>query len=78
MSEVHDHLTAAELKPSFIFDGERIPLSQAGRGVWCDYQGKYIVRFSRATNDRLPLQDAGAADNRWFRKANIVFDKPEN
>jgi putative restriction endonuclease len=26
LGEVHDHLTALELKPGFIFDGERIPL----------------------------------------------------
>jgi len=26
LGEVHDHLTATELKPGFIFQGERIPL----------------------------------------------------
>ncbi len=26
LSEVHDHLTAAELKPGFIFDSARVPL----------------------------------------------------
>ena len=26
LNEVHDHLSASELKPGFIFDGERIPL----------------------------------------------------
>jgi len=26
LGEVHDHLTAAELKPGFLFQGERIPL----------------------------------------------------
>jgi putative restriction endonuclease len=25
--EIHDHLSATEMKPSFIFDGERIPPS---------------------------------------------------
>jgi putative restriction endonuclease len=26
LTEIHDHLTANELKPGFIFDGQRIPL----------------------------------------------------
>jgi putative restriction endonuclease len=26
LNEVHDHLTATELRPGFIFAGERIPL----------------------------------------------------
>jgi len=26
LGEVHDHLTATELKPGFLFQGERIPL----------------------------------------------------
>ena len=26
LREVHDHLTATELKPGFVFDDERIPL----------------------------------------------------
>ena len=32
LGEVHDHLTADELKPGFVFEGERIPLvnPQAG------------------------------------------------
>jgi putative restriction endonuclease len=27
LGEVHDHLTATELKPGFVFEGERIPLT---------------------------------------------------
>lgn len=26
LGEIHDHLTTTELKPGFLFDGERIPL----------------------------------------------------
>jgi putative restriction endonuclease len=32
LSEIHDHLTANELKPGFIFDGERRPVEFSGRG----------------------------------------------
>ena len=31
LGETHDHLTAKELKPGFLFDGERIPGQSAAR-----------------------------------------------
>jgi hypothetical protein len=34
LGEVHDHLTVTELKPGFIFDGERIPLVSPQRGIF--------------------------------------------
>ena len=34
LSEVHDHLTAIELKPGFVFDRERIPLINPQRGIF--------------------------------------------
>ena len=34
LAEVHDHLTAATLKPGFIFNGERIPLINPQRGIF--------------------------------------------
>ncbi len=34
LSEVHDHLTATELKPGFLFDGARIPLINPQRGIF--------------------------------------------
>ena len=34
LGEVHDHLTATELKPGFVFDGERIPLINPQRGIF--------------------------------------------
>ena len=33
LSEVYDHLTANELRPGFVFDGERIPLVNPQRGI---------------------------------------------
>jgi putative restriction endonuclease len=33
LGEVHDHLTATELKPGFVFDSERIPLINPQRGM---------------------------------------------
>ena len=34
LSEVHDHLTATELKPGLVFEGERIPLINPQRGIF--------------------------------------------
>lgn len=34
LCEVHDHLTANELKPGFVFEGERIPLVSPQRGIF--------------------------------------------
>src|SRR5258706_8781288 len=32
-NEIHDHLTATELQPGFLFRGERIPLVNPQRGI---------------------------------------------
>jgi putative restriction endonuclease len=34
LGEIHDHLTAAELKPGFVFGGKRIPLVNPQRGIF--------------------------------------------
>ena len=41
--EVHHHLTAAELKPGFIFDGERIPLINPQRGIFKPRQMRFLL-----------------------------------
>ena len=43
LSEIHDHLTAAELKPGFIFEGERIPLINPQRGIFKPQQMQYLL-----------------------------------
>ncbi len=43
ISEIHDHLTAAELKPGFIFEGERIPLINPQRGIFKPQQMQYLL-----------------------------------
>src|SRR3546814_18913338 len=34
LSEVHGHLTARELSPGFIFEGQRMPLVNPQRGIF--------------------------------------------
>jgi putative restriction endonuclease len=43
LAEVHDHLTATELKPGFVFGGERIPLVNPQRGIFKPQQMKFLL-----------------------------------
>ena len=43
LGEVHDHLTGTELKPGFLFQGERIPLINPQRGIFKPQQMRYLL-----------------------------------
>ena len=43
LGEIHDHLTAAELKPGFTFAGERIPLVNPQRGIFKPHQMRFLL-----------------------------------
>jgi putative restriction endonuclease len=43
LSELHDHLTAKELNPGFIFEGERVPLVNPQRGIFKPRQMRYLL-----------------------------------
>jgi putative restriction endonuclease len=43
LSEIHDCLTATELKPGFVFDNERIPLVNPQRGIFKPQQMRYLL-----------------------------------
>ncbi len=43
LSEIHDHLTATELKPGFMFEGERIPLINPQRGIFKPQQMRFLL-----------------------------------
>ena len=43
LSEVYDHLTANELKPGFVFDGERMPLVNPRRGVFKPREMRFLL-----------------------------------
>jgi putative restriction endonuclease len=40
---IHDHLTAAEMKPGFAFRGDRIPLINPQRGILKPQQVRYLL-----------------------------------
>ena len=43
LHEVHGQLTANELKPGFVFDGERIPLINPQRGIFKPQQMRFLL-----------------------------------
>ena len=49
LGEVHGHLTADELKPGFVFEGERIPLVNPQRDLvaWIIPKNILLIGFSR-------------------------------
>ena len=48
LGEVHDHLTADELKPGFVFADERIPLVNPQRGIFKPRQMRYLLSIKTA------------------------------
>src|SRR3984893_16028245 len=46
LGEVHDHLTATELKPGFVFEGERIPLVNPQRGIFKPQQMRFLLSIT--------------------------------
>jgi putative restriction endonuclease len=43
LGEIHDHLTGAELKPGFVFGGDRIPLVNPQRGIFKPLQMHFLL-----------------------------------
>ena len=43
LGEVNSHLTVNELKPGFVFDGERFPLVNPQRGIFKPRQMKFLL-----------------------------------
>ena len=43
LGEIHDHLTANELKPGFMFENERIPLVNPQRGIFKPRQMQFLL-----------------------------------
>ena len=43
LGEIHDNLTANELKPGFVFQGERIPLINPQRGIFKPRQMRFLL-----------------------------------
>jgi hypothetical protein len=52
LSEAHDHLTASDFKPGFVFDGERIPLIHPQRGIFKPQLMQFLLSVKAALPSR--------------------------
>lgn len=43
LSESHDHLTATDLRPGFLYEGQRIPLLNPQRGIFKPQQMQFLL-----------------------------------
>ena len=43
LNEIHDHLTAKELSPGFMFQGERVPLVNPQRGIFKPQRMRWLL-----------------------------------
>jgi len=43
LGHIRDHLTAADLRPGFVFSGERIPLINPQRGIFKPRQMRFLL-----------------------------------
>jgi len=54
LAQLRDHLTARELKPGFVFQGQRIPLINPRRGIFKPQQMRFLLSiktvFPRPSN----------------------------
>jgi hypothetical protein len=52
LNEIHDHLTATELKPGFLFRGERIPLVNPQRGIFKPQQMQFLLSIKTVFSEQ--------------------------
>src|SRR5579862_7250049 len=52
LGEIHDHLTATELKPGFVFQGDRIPLINPQRGIFKPQQMRFLLSIKTVFRSR--------------------------
>ena len=43
LARAHDLLTSTELKPGFVFDGQRVPLVNPQRGIFKPQQMRFLL-----------------------------------
>jgi putative restriction endonuclease len=67
LSEIHDHLTAHELKPDFTFEGERIPLVNPQRGIFKPHQMRFLLSIKTV----FPRPGAKA----WYDDQRVVHQQ---
>jgi hypothetical protein len=68
LGEIHDHLTEAELKPGFIFEGQRIPFINPRRGIFKPKQMRFLLSITIGWYPNSTTLDAFNATGLWRRR----------
>ena len=75
LSELRDHLTAKELSPGFIFQGERVPLINPQRGIFKPRQIRYLLSIRTVfprSGTRIWYDDQRVAHRQIFENDETV------
>ena len=68
LGEVHDHLTANELKPGFVFEGARVPLVNPQRGIFKPQQMRFLLSIKTV----FPKEEADLGEQRLEAEQNFA------
>lgn len=75
LQQVHDHLTAKELKPGFLFKGERFPLINPQRGIFKPRQMQFLLSIRTVVpkpGGRVWYYDQHEAHRQIFEREDTV------
>lgn len=75
LSDLHGHLTETELKPGFIFEGERIPLVNLRRGIFKPKKMRYLLSIKTvfpSPNKRIWYDDQREAHRQIYQSEGAV------
>ena len=75
LGEIRDHLTAKELKPGFIFEGKRIPLTNPQRGIFKPRQMQFLLSIKTVfprPGGRVWYEDQHKVHRQIFEGSEVV------
>ena len=76
LSDLYGHLTETELKPGFIFEGERIPLVNLRRGIFKPKEMRYLLSIKTVfprPNKRIWYDDQREAHRQIYQSEGAVI-----
>jgi hypothetical protein len=68
LAEAHDLLTATELKPGFMYDGQRVPLINPQRGIFKPQQMRFLLSIKTV----FPKPGDGQRHHLWIASEILV------
>ena len=72
LQQVHDHLTTNELKPGFVFEGNRIPLVNPQRGIFKPQQMQFLLSI-KTVFPSSPYLDSSCQGSCSFFRIQLIW-----